>query len=73
MNGWDKEKLDAVQEVLAEAYNAGYEIDHCVRGAFTGAKTYKELANYLVSLGESLIREAEFVDEQDYDSDDELN
>lgn len=45
--GWDSDTLYDLLEVLEEIRSAKYEIENCVRGAYTGAVTYEELKKSL--------------------------
>jgi hypothetical protein len=47
--------------VLAAISDLDYEIKHCVRGGNTGCKTYEELGDYIISLGEQLSEAGEDV------------
>ena len=55
-DGWSEEALvnSGVADVLSEIQDADYELSNCIKGVRTGCKTYKELGNYLVALGERL-------------------
>lgn len=59
-DGWD---IDAIRDTcysadVADTFDSlgklDYELNNCVRGTYTRAKTYKELGEYIVSLGENL-------------------
>jgi len=69
LEGWDEEYLDQVFEVLDDIYNLSYELKTCVRGAYTYCSTYTELANYIGTLGENLVRAAEELEEAAYEYD----
>ena len=58
-SGWSESKSSEVLQVCDKIYNLDYELRNCVKGAYTGAKTYPELAEYIVSLGEELIEAGE--------------
>lgn len=59
-DGWD---IEAIHETcysadVADTFDSlrklDYELNNCVRGAYTNAKTYKELGKYIVSLSKNL-------------------
>lgn len=50
--GWDEEQLGDLSEILDKAYKLSYEVERCVRGAYTDCTTYEDLAEYIVNLGE---------------------
>ena len=59
-SGWDDEVICYnLMQVLDDIYNLSYEIKHCVKGAYTGAETYSELADYISKLADDLKLEAE--------------
>jgi len=65
MDGWNIDRLESVVSVLSEANSALYELENCVRGCNTGARTYKELQTYLNSLADSLHNAAEWMDTEE--------
>ena len=46
MDGWNTEALSTLIQALEDAQNLAYEINCCVRGAYSGARTYEELKEY---------------------------
>lgn len=55
-DGWNTD-IDSIYElnsILDEAYNLKYEIENCVRGAYTKCHTLSELGEYVTELGERL-------------------
>lgn len=52
--GWSQGVRDAVMGVFFDIAGAKYEIENCVKGARTGARTNEELGAKLVSLAERL-------------------
>ena len=67
MNGWNEDRLESVISILDDAGNTLYEIKNCIRGCFTGAKTYKELQTYLNSLADNLHNAAEWMNTEEDD------
>lgn len=63
-DGWNTDKLDSLTSVLNDIYNLQYEIENCVRGAYTGAHTYEELGRYIQELGNQLIQEGSYIEEE---------
>ena len=61
MDGWNEDKLYDVTEVCDRIGELSYEINNCVRGAFSNATTYKELAEYIHGLAEELENQADAV------------
>lgn len=59
--GWDIEAIHDVcysadvVDTLDALRKLDYELDHCVRGAYTGTETYKGLGEYIKGLGENLV------------------
>ena len=51
-DGWDEEFEE--EPVLGDLKNFIYEIRNTVKGAYTGAHTYKELADYIENLADEL-------------------
>ena len=62
-DGWNNYYLEdtGLFDVLSEINDMDYEIRHCVRGGNTGCKTYEELGDYIISLGEQLSEAGEDV------------
>lgn len=71
MDGWNEDRLESVISVLSEANGALYELENCVRGCNTGAKTYEELQDYLKRLGRRLTLEAEGMPIEEDDEEEE--
>ena len=51
-DGWDEEFKD--EPVLGNLETFIYEIRNTIKGAYTGAETYQELADYIERLAEDL-------------------
>ena len=51
-DGWDEEFKD--EPVLSDLEKFIYEIRNAIKGAYTRAKTYKELADYIENLADEL-------------------
>lgn len=62
-DGWNNYYLEDTDlfDVLSAINDLDYEIRHCVRGGSTGCKTYEELGDYIISLGEQLSEAGEDV------------
>lgn len=54
MDGWELEDFDELNETLGSIYDLKYEVECCVRGCATGAKTYEELADHIENLSDRL-------------------
>lgn len=71
MDGWNLEgQVWSVDEVFEELEGLMYEVRNCVRGSYTGCKTYPELADYMRRLSDKLSQSAEDVEyqpEEEYD------
>ena len=63
-DGWELEQSD-LSYVLEKLERVKYEIDNCVRGAYTDVATYPELANLIDSLAEELSESADALREID--------
>lgn len=61
MEGWNNEELEVLLAVLDQIGKVEYEIRNCVRGAFTNAKTHRELAACLEQHAEALKECAEAI------------
>ena len=70
-NGWDENELYDLIEVLDDIYDLQYEIKTCIRGAYTNATTYKELADHIEDLASRLEEQASYVREIPEPVDDE--
>ena len=74
MSGWNLSDNDELMGVLSDIYSLEYEIKNCVRGCYTGAHTYEELADKIRELGEALADAADsvrYTQEDEEDEDDE--
>lgn len=60
-DGWDLEDWEDLQQTLDLVYDLSYEIRNTVRGAYTSAKTYAELGQYMQRLGQQLIEQGKYV------------
>ena len=60
-DGWDENELYDLIEVLEDIYNLQYEVKNCVRGAYTNATTYAELADHIEDLASRLEEQAGYI------------
>lgn len=60
-DGWDENELYDLIEVLEDIYNLQYEVKNSVRGAYTNATTYAELADHIEDLASRLEEQAGYV------------
>ena len=70
--GWDTDVLYDLMEVLEEIRSVKYEIENCVRGAYTGAVTYKELKTSLWRLAEKFSNTVDEISDDYADREDEM-
>lgn len=71
--GWNKNNVYEVLEVTDKIYDLAYEINNCVRGAYTGCETYEDLQDYVHRLARELEEAAdvmELVDDEINNEDD---
>ena len=54
MDGWNTEALSNLIQALEDAQSLAYEINCCVRGASSGARTYEELKEYAEKVAERI-------------------
>lgn len=66
-DGWDEEFEE--EPVLGDLESFIYEIKNAVKGAYTGAHTYQELADYIERLAEDLENFADVVRMHEEDED----
>ena len=59
MDGWNTEALSNLVQALEDAQTLAYEINCCVRGAYSGAHTYEELKEYAEKVADRIKRGAE--------------
>ena len=71
--GWDESDLSEITELLDTAYKLSYELERCVRGAYTDCTTYKDLAEYIINLGEEFQMRGQDLYELSDDLDNEGN
>ena len=72
MDGWNLEgQVWPVDEVFGQLEELMYEVRNCVRGSYTGCKTYPELADYMRRLADNLKQAAEDVEYQPEEEEDE--
>ena len=70
-DGWEKSYMSDIPEILDELQNISYEIENCVRGAYSHCNTYSELGDKLNYLGERLSNAAiELTEMEDPEYDD---
>ena len=54
-SGWDGwASVYGLKDTLDLIYNLTYELERCVRGVYTGAKTWKDLSDYIKELAQDL-------------------
>lgn len=68
-DGWTEEVQDILSEVLEDIQGLKYELDNCIRGAYTDCKTAEELSAYVEVLATGL----QFAAEQLMDNASHLN
>lgn len=72
MDGWNLEgQVWSVDEVFDQLEEMMYEVRNCVRGSYTGCKTYPELADYMRKLADHLKQAAEDVEYQPEEEEDD--
>lgn len=74
MDGWNTEALSTLVQALEDAQNLAYELNCCVRGAYSGARTYEELGEYARRVASRIVTGAEdcdYVQEEAYEEEDE--
>ena len=54
MDGWNTEALSNLIQALEDAQTLAYEINCCVRGAYSGTHTYEELKEYAEKIAERI-------------------
>ena len=62
MDGWNTEALSNLVQALEDAQTLAYEINCCVKGAYSGAHTYEELKEYAEKVADRIKRGAEDCD-----------
>lgn len=72
-DGWDLNGFisDELNEVLSDISRLKYELDRCVRGAYTGCKTYEQLGEYIIELAHTLEDAGSYIQENIDDNFDE--
>lgn len=60
-DGWPEEIGDALSGAFDTIYNIQYELENCVRGAYTDCNTVEELVEYIIDSAEFLIDRAEYL------------
>jgi len=71
MNGWNSDKTEGVKRVLDECYELSYEIENCIKGAYSGCETYADLGAYIKEVAERLATEAECLANEEEDPEDD--
>lgn len=75
ISGWNEEALEGLMDALRDSYDLMYEIESGYRGSMTNCSTSEELKDYVRNLGERLIAEADYIDNDamkpDYDDEEE--
>lgn len=69
INGWNKEALKGLTDVLKESYDLMYEIECGYRGSMTNCSTPEELKDYVRNLGERLMSQADYIYDDAMESD----
>lgn len=73
-DGWDEGKLSDLSYILDKLANLQYEINNCVKGAYSHCTSYSELGEYIKDLGSELMDIAddvsEYVEEDDEEDED---
>lgn len=69
-DGWDEELAE--QPIISELEDFIYELKNAVKGAYTRAKTYNDLAEYVRTLAEGLNSFADIIDEHFFYYDNKL-
>ena len=54
MDGWNTEALSNLVQALEDAQTLAYEINCCVKGAYSGARTYEELKEYAEKIADRI-------------------
>lgn len=76
-DGWSEDVKDLLENLVDELYHFSYEIQSCVRGAYTNCDTSEELGDYMISLSELMASLGESVKElpsaEDYGDDEDLD
>ena len=62
MDGWNEDKVYDVIEVCDRIAELNYELKNCVKGAYSDATNYAELADYIRGLAEELENQADTVE-----------
>lgn len=64
--GWDTD-IEPVGDVLDACREVGqlqYELESCVKGAFTSCEDYEELAQHVINLGKRLQEAGDYLAEE---------
>lgn len=69
MDGWNEDRLEGLISALSDAHNMLYEIQSCVRGAYTEARTYEELKEKVSELADRLHEESEWMNTEEDEED----
>lgn len=56
--GWDYSIKEELEGILYDIYDLKYEIENCIKGAYTKCETNNELADYIINLAKSLMDSA---------------
>lgn len=67
-DGWSSSIREELNDLTSELYSFCYEMENCVRGAYTRAETAEELGDYLIDLGDRISSEGEII--KDYPTED---
>lgn len=64
-DGWDRELIyqSGLQDTLDSIRNLDYELNNCIKGAYTDCTSYEELGEYVRQLGAELLTNADAVSE----------
>ena len=64
--GWDTD-IEAVGDILDSCKEIGqlqYELENCVKGAFTSCEDYEDLAQHVINLGKRLQEAGDYLAEE---------
>lgn len=67
-DGWSSSIREELNDLTSELYSFCYEMENCVRGAYTGVETAEGLGDYLIDLGDRISSEGEVI--KDYPTED---
>lgn len=71
-DGWNDQVCENLYDILNEIEQFKYEIDHCVKGSYSGVKTHTALAEYIRNLADELNSAADGIEDIPEDEDEEV-